>query len=381
MWEEIFGSLDDREAKIPVASNDPALILFTSGTTSLPKGVVRTQEMVVLHGLTLAMDAPGEEEPVMLTTAPMHHSGGLLCLLKMSVLGGTLVIHERFEPEVLLDLMAERRVTQVMMLPPIVYERLYTGGAWKTLDLSAVREVCVSAGRCTNELAEHIFEMFPNCWLRPSWGSTETCSVTGMRLTRAALEKDPGLVNCVGRVNVMTEVRVVDETGQDVPEGTVGQALVRSPMVFSGYLGTGRCKENPFLKGGWFQTGDLLRMDPESRCFYFMDRQKDMIKTGGENVYAPEVERVIMEYPAVQDCAVVGIPDARFDEGVAAAVVLKPGCTLDLEDLVEFCRKRLPSFKKPRYIGILPELPVNSIGKVQKNLLRKQAGTLFRPVF
>ena len=112
-----------------------------------------------------------------------------------------------------------------------------------------------------------------------------------------------------------------------------------------------------------------------------MDRQKDMIKTGGENVYAPEVERVIMEYPAVQDCAVVGIPDARFDEGVAAAVVLKPGCTLDPEDLVEFCRKRLPSFKKPRYIGILPELPVNSIGKVQKNLLRKQAGTLFRPVF
>ncbi len=382
VWQSAFGGLDDSEAKISLSSNDPALILFTSGTTCRAKGVIRTQEMIVLHAITLALENDNTQLPtVMMTLAPLYHSGGLLCLLKMSLLGGTLLVNDRFEPSEILDLIEQYHVTQLMLLPPITYERLYACKDWSQRDLSSVNEVCISAGRCTCEFAFHIFEMFPNCHLRPSWGATETCSVTGAHLTREALEADPGLINCVGSVNAMTEIRIVNEQGQDVPEGMVGEALVRSPMVFSGYLGGTNSPEAIFLDGGWFRTGDLMRMDPKTRYYYFMDRRKDMIKTGGENVYAPEIERVIQEHPAVSDCAVIGVPDPRFDEGIAVAVVLYPGSKLTGEELTEFCKARLPSFKKPRYLAILDKLPVNSVGKVQKNRLRERAEALFHPIF
>ncbi len=381
-WEQLFLRKDDRAVQAPLEGTDPALLLFTSGTTGASKGVLRTQEMVALHGVTLALAAGrSDRPPVMLTTAPLYHTGGLLCLFKMGVMGGTLVLPDRFDPAELPEQIARHRVTQLMLLPPVVYEWLYDGGHWRGCDLSSVEEVCVSAGKCTYEYAMHIFEMFPNCCLRPSWGATETCSVTGMALRREELEADPELIRSVGYVNAMNEVRIVDEQGKEVPEGEIGEAQVRSPMVFSGYLAHTGGGENVFAPGGWFRTGDLMRMDPGTRCYYFMDRKKDMIKTGGENVYAPDVERVIQQHPAVADCAVVAVPDPRYEEGVGAAIVLRPGCTLTPEELTEFCRTHLPSFQKPRYLALLDTLPVNSVGKVQKNVLRDHAAELFRPIF
>ena len=150
-------------------------------------------------------------------------------------------------------------------------------------------------------------------------------------------------------------------------------------MVFQGYLGNVKESGQDVLAGGWLRTGDLLKRDAEG-YYYLVDRLKDVIKTGGENVYALEIERVLLEHPYIADCAVVGVYDEVYEEGIAAAIVLEPGRTLDPDDLISFCRSHLPGYKKPRYWAVLDALPVNSIGKVQKAELRRRGRALFSPL-
>lgn len=381
LWSEFQSMPDYTEAQVAVENKDPALLLFTSGTTGKPKGVLRSQEMVVLHAITLALrnNSPFEWD-VMMSTAPLYHIGGLQGMIKMHVVGSTFITLNGIVPEEILKKIQEYRVTQLQMLPPVTYERVYRYDKWKDYDLSSVWEVCISAGKCTKEYTDHVFEMFPGCHLRPSWGSTESCSVTCMQLTKEELDQDPGLINAVGTVMPLTEIRIVDKNGEDVFPGDAGEAWVRSPMVFTGYLRNRRTTGEVLTEDGWFKTGDIMRQDPESGYYYFMDRKKDVIKTGGENVFALEIERVIQKHPDVQECAVVGVADLRFGEAIAAAIVVKPNHTLTAESLLAFCRKKLPSFKKPRYMALMDKLPVNSVGKVQKAVLRKKAEELFKPI-
>lgn len=381
-WEDLLREGDEREAQIKLENDSPVVVLFTSGTTGAPKGVVRTQEQVVLHGMTLAMENnhPGVRD-VMLSTAPLYHIGGLQGFLKMLVLGGTYITLERIHPPEVFHMIETWQVTQLQMLPPVTYERLYRYDGWSQKDRSSVWEVCISAGKCTRDYIEHVFELFPQCHLRPSWGSTETCSVTCMQVSREAYRQNPALLKAVGRVIPLNELRIVDERGRDVKKGQSGEAVVRSPMVFKGYIGQQEEDKDIFLDNEWFRTGDIVRADPKNDCYYFLDRKKDVIKTGGENVFALEVERALQEHPAVRDCAVVGIPDPRFGEAIAAAVVTNPGFSVNGMELAEFCKKKLPSFKKPRYLALMEKLPVNNIGKIAKPVLREQAEQLFAPIF
>lgn len=380
-WHDLIEADESEEAQVPTNNDDPALLLFTSGTTGEPKGVLRTQEMVMLHAICMGLrnNSPFRHD-TMMSTAPLYHIGGLQGMIKMHLIGGTYITLNGINPEVIIDSIEKYKVTQLQMLPPVTYERVYHTDVWKNRDLSSVWEVCVSAGKCTQEYIDHIFEMFPDCHLRPSWGSTETCSVTCMHLFKEELEKDPGLINTVGRLMPMTEVRIVDNEGQDVLPGEPGEALVRSPMVFRGYINQRGRTTKALSNDGWFRTGDIMRLDPESELFYFIDRKKDVIKTGGENVFALEIERVLQKHPSIRECAIVGVPDVRFGEAIAAAIVLEPGHELTGEELVEYCREKLPSFKKPRYMAIMDELPTNHIGKVQKTVLRDRADTLFTQI-
>ena len=154
---------------------------------------------------------------------------------------------------------------------------------------------------------------------------------------------------------------------------------MRSPAVFRGYIKNDELNARVLEPDGWFHTEDLLRRDEEG-FYYLVDRKKDMIKTGGENVYAQEVEDVLRNHPSIFDCALIGVEDARFGEAVAAAIVLNPGASLTDEELISYCRANLPSYKKPRYVAYVDELPHNVTGKIQKSVLRENADKLFRPI-
>ena len=332
--------------------------------------------MVRDHALVLAIaNEPSETPEAILTPAPLYHTAGLFCILKSAALAATLILVSSFDPEKICRQIESRKATEVLMLPPISYQRLYQSEAPRKYDLSSVRLALVTAGKCTKACIDDIFEMFPNCKLRPSWGSTEVCSATGCNLSRQQLRERPELMSTVGRLNALVEVRIVDETGAQVPVGVPGEALVRSPLVFKGYLGREDEQDGIFVDG-WFRTEDIMRVDADG-YYYLVDRKRDIVKTGGENVYAQEIERVLQSHPAVMDSAVVGVPDPRFGEAIAAAIVLNPGAELSADELLDFCAANLASYKKPRYWALLDSLPENSVGKVQKNVLRENAAKIF----
>jgi acyl-CoA synthetase (AMP-forming)/AMP-acid ligase II len=361
---------DDCGEQVLVDSDDESLLLFTSGTSGYRKGVLRTQAMVRDHAMVLGLHNQGVgEQEVMLTASPLFHTGGMLALLKMAALGGTVILLNHADPNLVVDYAERYAATQIMLLPPVVYDRLATAPDLDRRDLTRVHTVLVSAGRFPPSTADLLLRVFPRARLRVSWGSTETCSATGMDIDRDDLAADPGLLTAVGWANALVEVRLVGQDGAAVPIGCPGEALVRSPMVCSGYLNGGEQSEGAFAPDGWFRTRDVLRQD-ELRRFYFIDRAADMVKTGGENVYASEIERVLEAHPAVRCAAVVPVPDQEFGEAVAAALVLQPGAVLHTEALMKFCRERLPSYKKPRYLAVLANLPTNAVGKVDKPALR-----------
>lgn len=374
-WDALLEETDCSEAQVELDGSEPCVILFTSGTTGTAKGVLRTHQMVCDHSEILVRGNEGSEHETILTPAPLYHTAGLVCIFKTAALGGTLVLIAGLKCEEICRMIEKCSVTQLLLVPPVSYQRLYRAGHFRDYDVSSVKLVLVTAGKCTDECISDIFEMFPESSLRPSWGSTETCSATGANLPRKLLEARPELKRTVGKLNEMVEVRLVDEQDKDVPVGTAGEALVRSSMVFHGYLGMAE-KNADCFSDGWFRTEDIMKRD-EDGYYFLLDRKRDIIKTGGENVYAQEIERVIQNHPAVFDCAVIGIADARFEEAIAVAVVQKDTICIDKAEFLDFCSQRLPSFKKPRYLAIMDSLPVNDVGKVQKHILRQNADKLF----
>lgn len=377
-WESLNGT-DCSEAQNELESNLPAVILFTSGTTGTPKGVLRTQQIVCDHASILAEEDPvSDRSKVILTPAPLYHTAGLFCIFKMAALGGTLILINGFDCEKICSLIEHYKASQIMLVPPISYQRLFQSESAKKYDMSSIQLALLTAGKCTEECLNEIFKMFPNCMVRPSWGSTEVCSATGANLSRTELEANPQLKRTVGKANRLTQIRIVDEQGNDVPDGHDGEAWVKSCLVFGGYLGNSELDEESFV-GEWFKMGDIMRRDSDG-YYYILDRKTDMIKSGGENIYAQEVERVIQNYSPILDSAVIGVPDERFDEAIAAAVTLREGHTLDIDDFLDFFSQHMPDFKKPRYLAIMDKLPTNDVGKIQKGVLRKRASELFKRI-
>lgn len=370
---------DPAEAQVDLEAGDESIIILTSGTTGVSKAVLRTQGMMREYGLMLAIENDNSHKPeVALTHCPFFHTACLSILIKMLSLCGTFVLVDKVDPAFIFNQIETYRVTMMLMVPPLLYMRLYDSGFWKEHDTASLREAQFTGGKCSMDYVEKIFTMFPNARLRPSYGSTEVCASCSAVLSREEYRKNPELCKTVGRINANCEMKLVDAAGNEVATGEVGEGLVRSPMVFHGYIKNEELNRK-VLTGGWFHTEDLLKRD-EAGFYYLVDRKKDMIKTGGENVYAQEVEDVLRNHPAVFDCAVIGIEDARFGEAVGAAIILNPGARLSDEELTAYCKQNLPSYKKPRYVAFVEELPHNVTGKIQKSVLREQADALFRPV-
>lgn len=370
--EEAFLSVpvDGGEAARPdMKSGDVVLNIFTGGTTGESKAASHT-----FGGLKsqvescFLIEAPIREDDVFLNYAPMFHIGGFTAAMQTLCIGAAFIISETFDPEQLLAFVAEKGVTQLSLIPPSLCTELVKCGGYDPEKLSSVRLVRISGGACTVENVKTVFRLFPNTRVFSGYGMSERAvNMVNIIDRDGPIHETDGNIS-VGRPGKNDECRLTDESGETVTEpGVVGEVCGRSPCMMSGYYG----RPAPFDADGWYATGDLMYFDA-SGYYYFVDRKKDMIKSGGENVYSNVVEQVINSHPSVSACAVVGIPDERLGEKVAAAVVLKKNAPpVSAEELMRFCGDRAAGFKKPRRIIFTDRLPRSGIGKTVKSEVRK----------
>ncbi|SHN62861.1 class I adenylate-forming enzyme family protein [Desulfitobacterium chlororespirans] len=371
-FEKLLEHKDTSEPDIAVDSGDLFRIQFTGGTTGRSKGVMRTHEADLFQtiGVMTSNKMGASPDEVVLTQSPLHHQGGITWMLCVMVTGAQFVICDGFDPVEILRQIEQERVTYMLLLPPSTYLRLIDAPVFRDYDVSSVKVVHTSAGGTSPAIIQKMAEAFPNCEVYYGWGQTETGAGTVHRITREMALHHPEKTQSIGRPMPFFQLRIVDEAGKDVPLGEVGEGIAKGPAIFSGYYKQPELTDGT-VTDGWTRTGDMMRQDEEG-LYYMVDRKKDMIKTGGENVFAQEVEAVIRKHPAVLDCSVIGVPDQTFGEAVMAVVKLRSGYTATAADIQEHCKRDLSSYKKPRYVEFLDEFPVDSAGKIQKFRLRKK---------
>jgi acyl-CoA synthetase (AMP-forming)/AMP-acid ligase II len=352
---------------LEVDPQSPCVILYTSGTTGQPKGVLASHAMYFKMFCAQAIEARLIHEEVFLIAVPMFHAAGLnMCLNQSLFMGSTGVIHRGpFDADVILGLIARHRIT-LAVLAPTTLRVLAFHPRLSGYDASSLRHIFYGSMPITPEVLAQAFEVFPGVLFWQGYGSTE-CGMVGV--LRA--EDHPRLAQHTGREAILTESRIVDDQGRDVAEGEVGEIIVRQASM--GMIGYWRNPEATAetIQGGWIHSGDLARRDQDG-LFTLVDRKKDVIISGGENIYPKEVELVLEAHPAVKEVAVFGIPDDHYGESVCAAVAFLPERSATPEELIAFCADKIAGYKRPRRIDVHPDgLPRNASDKIQKPLLRR----------
>jgi acyl-CoA synthetase (AMP-forming)/AMP-acid ligase II len=349
------------------AADDVHRLMYTSGTTGHPKGVMLTHANLAWKNLAHLVEFGFTSDDVGLACGPLYHVGALdLTTTTLIAAGATTIIHRVFNAAAVVDELERSRVTTVWLAPAMVNAIMALPDVDRR-DLSSVRVIVNGGENMPLPLLERIQPTFPSAWYADAYGLTETVSGDTF-LDRDSLVAKLG---SVGRECLYLELDIWDRGGRSVPAGERGEIVLRGPKVFTGYWRDPNATAAAFA-GGWFHTGDIGVRDEDGYLF-IVDRLKDMIVSGGENVAGSEVERVLYEHDAVLEAAVVGRPDERWGEVPVAFVVLRPGVggTLTADALIEHCRARLARFKVPKDVTFLDALPRNPSGKVLKRELRQ----------
>lgn len=339
------------------SAGDPPLIVYTSGTTGLPKGVESPKRP--------EPKPSSQEDDIALINMPMHHASAPNQLIRYRVNGWTTILQQRFDPEGVLALIDKYKVTQWGGVPTM-FKRIF--GLPKEVrdryDVSSLRMISTGGGPSPFSLKLQMIEYFGPGKILENYGATEVGMMT--HLPPEMQEKKPG--SC-GKANANVELEIRDEEGNVLPTGEVGIIWARTPTTIAKYLNKDPLTEDRRDAEGFFKVGDLGRFD-EDGYLYLTDRAIDMIVSGGVNIYPAEIEAVMIRHPAVQDVAVVGGPNDEYGEEVIAYVELKPGEAATPDELAEFCKAELASYKRPRKIELIDELPRNTMGKLLKRDLR-----------
>ena len=354
----------DQVERVVVVADDIHRLMYTSGTTGRPKGVMITHANLAWKNMAHLIEFGFTDADLGLACGPLYHVGALdLTTTSLVAAGATVIIHRSFDAAAVVDELERSRVSTVWLAPAMVNAIMALPDI-EERDLSSVRLIINGGEKMPIPLIERIQRTFPSAWFADAYGLTETVSGDTFLDRDSIIAK----LGSVGRPCLYLDLDVWDERGGSVPPGTAGEIVLRGPKVFPGYWRDPEATAAAFA-GGWFHTGDIGIRDEDGYLF-IVDRLKDMIVSGGENIASSEVERVLYEHPSVLEAAVVGRPDDRWGETPVAFVVLREGDEVSADTLIEHCRGQLARYKVPKAVTFLDALPRNPSGKVLKRELR-----------
>lgn len=352
-------------AEIDVNENDLTSIFYTAGTTGKPKGAMFTHRNLAATCINVRVATGLTSEERALICVPLSHPLGCHSQLIANVyLGCTSVIQRHFNADATLTAIMRSRISAIAAVPTI-YWLLLAQMKLKDYDFDSLRNVIYGGSAASPELVRRLREAFPSARLGNGYGLTESTALATFLPDEYAMEKP----DSVGPPVPTVEVRIVNDAGKDLPAGKIGEVLLKGPSIVDGYWQDPEATREAFVDG-WFHTGDVGRVDKEG-FLYIVDRKKDMIIRGGENIYCVEIENVLESHPRVFQAAVVGVPDKVFGEQVKAYVVPNPGQRLSVDEILDFCEEHLADFKIPKYVEIIAALPLNPSGQVDKGALRR----------
>jgi acyl-CoA synthetase (AMP-forming)/AMP-acid ligase II len=350
------------EPGIEIEEDEPYLVQSTSGTTGLPKAALLSHGGMIRRSLIRAIDLSNHSNGIYLAVTALSNTASVFYGLSQLYLGGTVILRNKFDPIDTLETIEKEGVTNISMVP-VMWERVLEVPSLKEYNLNSLEIIiCYGAplhSQARKKLVKHVSHRFFE-----TYGITETGPIANL-MPHDQLRK----VDCVGQPTMHTKIKIIDNNGKELPPGKDGEIVVLTPYLFTGYLKNPKATAE-VLKDGWFYTGDTGHLDGE-HYLYIMGRSKDMIISGGYNIYAEEVERVIAANAKVQEVAVIGVPDGKWGEAVKAIVVLKLGAQATEEEIIDFCKANLASYKKPQSVDFTTSLPRIGAEKIAKQKLRE----------
>ena len=369
-YELSLKEMPDAEPNCPVKPDDIWVLLYTSGTTGRPKGVLRSHESYIAFYLINAGDFGFTPDDICLNVMPLCHVNTTFFSFAITYLGGSVYVHpaRRFDPAEILQIIEREKITFISLIPTHYHLLLnLPEDMRRKYDVSSIKKLLCSSAPARGNIKKQVMDYFKGVELYEGYGSTEAGIVTVLRpaeqLTKAG---------SIGRESSGTDcIKLLDSRHKEVAPGQVGELYSRGPMLFSGYYKLPAKTQSAFC-GEWFSAGDMARQDTEG-CFYLIDRKDNLIISGGEHIYPSEVEEVLTCHPKIFEAAVIGLPDDKWGEKVIAVVSLKDKASACEEEIIEFCRDKMAAYKKPKTVKFVPvkDMPKTASGKILHRELRK----------
>lgn len=380
-YEEVLSFSSPEDILKDVEESDVTILMYTAGTTGRPKGVPLTHQSFVSYVLGNVEPADPDTKEVNLLSVPLYHIAGCQAMIAAIYGGRTIAMMRQFEVNEWIQIVQREKANRAMLVPTML-KRVIDHPDFDKFDLSSLKVITYGAASMPFEVIKKAIRVMPHARFINAFGQTETAStITALGPEDHILDGSPKdvekklrrLSSSIGKPLPDVEMKVMDEQGKEVPVGETGEIVAKGPRVMQGYWKDAEKTAKAFTKDGWLKTSDMGWRDEEN-YFYLAGRGDDMIIRGGENISPEEVENAIGSYPAVEEVAVIGVPDDEWGQQPRAIVVLKPGSKATAEEIMEHCRTRLSSFKKPQSVVFVDTLPRNPMGKILKRVLRQEYG-------